>query len=75
MAWFRKRKADHADVEHKIEENLSKADEVRRAREREAAMTPVIRREAQWMVHRGKENRYGESLMLAWELKARHGHG
>lgn len=75
MAWLRKRKAVRAEVEHRIEENLKEAQEVRKAREREAALTPAIRKEAQWMVNRGKLNRYGESLMLAWELKTRHGHG
>lgn len=72
MSWWNKRKQDTEHIERKIAENEEATEETREARKREAALTPVIREEVTALVERGKRNRFGESLMLAWQLKEQH---
>lgn len=73
--WWNKRKDDRQDIDRRIAENDAAIMETRQERAKEAALTPVIREESTALVKRGTTNRFGESLMLAWELKNAHGNG
>lgn len=72
MAWWNRHKAERENIERKIAENEEAIEKTIRERRREAALTPVIREEVTALVERGKRNRFGESLMLAWQLKEQH---
>lgn len=72
MPWWNRHKVDRKEIDQRIAENEEAIEETRRERRREAALTPVIREEVTALVERGKRNRFGESLMLAWQLKEQH---
>lgn len=75
MMWWNKRKGDQQEIDRRIAENDEAIQKTRQERAREAALTPVIREEVTALVKRGQRNRFGESLMLAWETKNAHGNG
>lgn len=72
MSWWNRHKVNREEIDQRIAENEEAIEETRRERRREAALTPVIREEVTALVERGKRNRFGESLMLAWQLKEQH---
>lgn len=73
--WWNKRKGETQEIERRIADNDQAITETRRERDTAAALTPVIREDSTRLVKRGTTNRFGESLMLAWELKNAHGNG
>jgi hypothetical protein len=73
--WRRLKKIDPSELTKEIAEQKIAIKKTEVAHAHEAALTAKIQEDTTFLVKRGKTNRYGESLMLSYQLRAQRGNG